>query len=124
MPKLLSFASTRHPSRVKKSQFQTKFPVLNLLADIIRSAIAIIPVKNGVFGAKITIPSPTSAFLPEKRRFQIQICRFWTKNGDSRSNIVIFWGKTTILSPRLAFLAQERRFQVQVSRFPAQKWKS
>jgi hypothetical protein len=69
MPKLLSFASTRHPSRVKKSQFQTKFPVLNLLADIIRSAIAIIPVKNGVFGAKITIPSPTSAFLPEKRRF-------------------------------------------------------
>jgi hypothetical protein len=56
-------------SEAKNRHFQPKLPVFSLLNEIIRSGIAIFPVKNGVFGPKTAISSPTSAFLPEKRRF-------------------------------------------------------
>jgi hypothetical protein len=69
-----------------------------LLADIIRSAIAIIPVK--------------------KRRF-------WGKNNDSKSDFGVFAGKkkkkTAISDPNLPFLDQERRFQVQHCNFLGKK---
>jgi hypothetical protein len=42
--------------------------------------------------------------LAEKRRFQIQLSRFWTKNDDFKSDFGVFAGRTAISSPTFPFL--------------------
>jgi hypothetical protein len=42
--------------------------------------------------------------LAEKRRFQIQLSRFWTKNDDFKSDFGVFAGRTAISSPNFPFL--------------------